>query len=480
MFDDKKKEEDLELLETISKKVFNMHSGKSYIKDFGEIIPKYKLSEKNNKFYPFKDCYSEKSKNVFTKTTIQNIIKISAIFHLEKERTGKIKKIIDIIINFYGLSVLYNPIFSKLQDINYEKFNDCIEKAGNIEYDYFKQCYECKQKQCPANWLSNVFELIKNNNIDKNILPEPEKKYSQLIDKMYNKIKSYEENFKENYSLISLNNNIFIECNKMLLNVKDVKDEKLAYIKWYVAKLYVYPQLRTLLERYGYYCNEVTIYDLLDSALTILTFCSLNKEVDMTLFKNIYVDYIKSALIILHKCPIFFTDFYKLKILELRANDLQKLEEKYSDNCDKLEIFISLLQYSSITKNSKIKLEDISEKIENIISKKYGLKNNRIILLYIEYYIFKYYCKKDNDNLINAKKIIDKIICDKNLFKNYESLFSVFEKIYIAFNTKEHTIWYNPISGLEKILTYDDNYNVIKPSEYKRIIFSDIINYFDY
>lgn len=299
----------------------------------------------------------------------------------------------------------------------------CIDRIKNGE---------CTK--CPFAWL-----YINLTDVEKNY--ESIMKFGRVMDKY--KDKEDEGKVIETYDAIERIRNLSVsdedlwklfDCCRECCEIHDVKDTKLAYIKWYTAHLMTFPRVQSKLKEMKRY-DETRVYELLQSASQIMRAPSIEKGAEE---EELYLR-IECERIVSHLSLAYYNPFKFTYLGADRASTFEIEVCKFENDIDRLEMYLHLWAlYSCIAPYMKNvyekKIEELCEKID----RKGEGKQKRKVIVEIEYYLYQYVHNfqglTGKEQHISADVIMDKFKSAKSiageLDEEYGDIWNSLKRIY--------------------------------------------------
>lgn len=406
---------------------------------------------------PFINKFKEKKKGdrVFTDSVTANFIFLCA--NRSEYGNDKIKVCRDHWLN-KAADIIHKSKFGKAvsspdnQSILCDEcdFFNCAEAMRTGEFSKpdsgYHSCEKCRK--CLVLWMYSSFNFIEMNywsiiNDSINILYDfTDDKHRQTIDDAYQSIKRFE--LKPSQELCSLDRliELYNKCNDCF-EYPDVADEKIAYIKWFTARLCNWPYFKTKLIEINRY-NEEWIHYLLNSASDILRTA---ESTDEKLISRVGGDKLISYLTLGYMRPFSLTHYEQpeviaskcLKAIEQVSVPENKLtlyiellnfryqtDPKYTDRCDTLilelfskcdisaEILLLRVRYELYTFLYNLSSKEQKHKVGNAINSAYCFFNQSGMipesLDFMTEVFFEYYEKYAADEFFNSNPAA--VMCD--------------------------------------------------------------------
>lgn len=428
-------------------------------------------------YRPFTNVFRRKDKlqkTVFTHSVLRDLLNLfNEYYGSNHENLSQISKIIK--------KSKYNVDISKSKDIDLGKFFNC-EKNRDDCVDLNRNSIECKECDfCFASWFiktvcyieKNYLHIINNDNIV--IENYKEKGQQELVDKIYNSICKYEEKLKTKTNLDILNDtcDIFNECIKCW-DIANVADKKLAYIKWYTARLSTWPFLKKFLLKLDHY-EEIVVFELLNSASKIL---NKLEKCDIHLLCEIETDKLYSYISLAYTNPF--------KIVDLEHYDTYKsyMVSKVIDNTQNEVImakaYLALLIISILTGRDDV--ENYQQKINNL-----NVDNSESLIIKAEYDVFMYLY--DSHFAEEAKKSLQRINnneynCLNDYYDTFFTLAFLFREKYQKCGLTMKTNLYYELSSIcsNALKVKKNGHKYSLPSKYNRpycdhLVYNQFIKY---
>lgn len=197
--------------------------------------------------------------------------------------------------------------------------------------------------KCSLNWLYSTLNFIEENywqiiNNTLNIWFDfIDDEHYQTVNNIYQSIKQFERESPEQLCSLDRLIELYNECNKCF-EYPDVANEKVAYIKWFTARLANWPYFKKELLEINRY-NEEWIYYLLSSASNIL---QITENADEKLIAQVESDKLISYLTLGYVKPFSLANYEHPKELSSRCI---KAVERVSTPRYKLLLYIELLNF---------------------------------------------------------------------------------------------------------------------------------------
>lgn len=270
-------------------------------------------------------------------------------------------------------------------------------KCKEIDHCVYDENYrDCEKKGCFQYWFITTLKHIESDywrilNDSENIkCSYNNEEDREIVEDIYKDITSYERAFYNCKDILTCTANLFNSCIRCW-NIQDVKDEKLAYVKWFTARLSTWPIFRACLHQVNHY-DEKVVFQLLNSASKILL--NIDKKNDK-LWSEVETDRITSYISVAYLEPFYFSDI-------IHYRNLSGLIETKLDSIDlnlstKLAIRLWFLNHLTEVESSE-KHKQILKKIDE--------NKKETILSSLEYSLYKY-------------------MFDPNFFKQVEDKFSL-------------------------------------------------------
>lgn len=276
--------------------------------------------------------------------------------------------------------IIVNSKFNISDPKTFKKFN-CSE-IQNCAYD--ENYRNCKDEGCFQYWLITTLKHIESDywsilNDSQYIVPYYDKKEDmEIVEEIYGDITNYERDFYNCKDLLKDTVDLFNSCIRCW-NIQDVKDKKLAYVKWFTARLSNWPFFRGCLYQVNHY-DEKVVFQLLNSASKILSNVDKrdDKEVD-DLWSKVETDRLTSYIALAYVDSFHLANIISYK--KLRGLIETKLYSIDSNLSAKLSIRLWCLNY--LTEGES------SEKHKQIL-KKIDESKEKSILSSLEYNLYRY------------------------------------------------------------------------------------------
>ncbi len=366
-----------------------------------------------------------------------------------------------------------------LDECNLDKLKQCpnIEK-NETEMGIYCKCiaaiydgkdFKDKCKDCPIKLIYEILPDIENEYrtnyvCKKKILERYDSSVQEeSVSKIYNDIQEFEREFGNKEFNINEVCELFEKCIQCM-EIEDVRDYKLAYIKWYTARLCTWPYFKLCLLQANRY-DERVVYSLLQSASVICNSMQIIED-EFQLCYNIEMDKIISYLSLAYQNPFIVKYCEKSEEILINCSRLVKIcpESQYQ-----LELYTEMWNLASHTQQN----------LDNIYKKKvqYLLKEKNLDREGERYYTYSYMynlCKCEKPKLILSAKAYR--LRKENL---YNDTIAMITELFLskALDDSEFAESGNLTLDIIRIKGYDENkknrvteeYSVTPPSAYQRI-----------
>lgn len=282
---------------TLLRECIGMTSGSGEIND---IDVKYISDQKR----PFVNAFSssQKGKHIFTPKICQNFLELTL-------RRNSINKAVQII-----KSSDYGFFCKNLDKCDFKKIELCSSIQPNHNHEYLEcikfvsdnKHFKKTCGNCPVKLIYDALPNIENECrtrfigqkkiLENYVSPEDKKTISSI----YEYIQKFENDFKNKPFTTDIICELFNTC-VQCINIKDVYDIKMAYVKWYTARLCTWPYFKSCLLQLDKY-DESIVYSLLRSASAICSALPITKEY-LKLFCDIEIDKIISYISLAYQNP---------------------------------------------------------------------------------------------------------------------------------------------------------------------------------
>lgn len=279
-------------------KCLGMKSGTGEIND---IDIKYISTQKR----PFTNTFNKLklTNNIFTHKVCCDFLELALI-------KNSVKKAVEIIqTSKYGIYC------NSLKTCNFKQMDQCHHIKKNKANDYC-ECINSVLTEgsflkntcgtCPIKLIYDILPHIENECRNRFLnKKEIQATYTSadeeaLLSKIYDDIQTFEHHFDSKQLDTDKICKLFNSCIQCV-NISDVSDIKLAYVKWYTARLCTWPYFKScLLQLYRY--DESIIYVLLRSASAICKSIDITKS-SLKLFCNIEIDKITAYISLAYQNP---------------------------------------------------------------------------------------------------------------------------------------------------------------------------------
>lgn len=327
---------------------------------------------------PFTNAFNsnKQTNKVFTRTNCCNFLE----FALRKNTLSTAVKIIH--------ESEYGVFLKNLDTYNFKKLKSCSFISPQSQGGYCKCIDSILNKEnfrdscqtCPVKLIFESLPYIESEYHISFIKEKiPLKNYASsddetLVTQIYEKIQAFENDFQSTSLIFDDVCTLFNSCIRCA-DIYDISDFKLAFIKWYTARLCTWPYFKSCLLRLGKY-NEFTIHSLLQSASNICKSIPMT-EIPLELLYNIVTDKIVSYISLAYQTP-FATNY--------------ESPEEILENCSQLLKETPGEPYQSILYTEMWNLAFHTNKNPNIYAKKIKnlLQHQKSHILGERYYTYLY------------------------------------------------------------------------------------------
>lgn len=450
------------LFAELLKECLNMEKGTSDVKNVNMCMMGGSIAKDRRPFINVFKGGKSRTKRVFTNTPICNFLELVI-------QRGTIKKAIGVIEKSKYKKALKIDYDEKIMENceHYNKQRDKWHYNGCVEKKVGKTDFEEKCNKCPIKWIYSTLQSIEVNY--ENIVLEVSEKYcsdeeQELVENIYKDIRNFEMNYNDDCDKVK---ELYENCKECLEKLdKDVKDEKLAYVKWYTAHMCNWLKIHYLIKNESYTYKEEEVYKMLYSASNIMAMCDKVKGELMAdietekMVSYISCRYLKDGTIydsIKERCE---------RILSLPISDDTRLK-----------IYVEIWNLSMYIEESDA--EEFRKEIESILLK----EGDRTVMrreLEAKYYLYQYMHKKEKLDLVES--ILEETArCLKNEQVKSVTMI-VISKLFYKMAMKELDVQKtNAVIIWKKINGLKDNESLDKllldcPSKYMRVYEKDLLD----
>lgn len=414
---------------------------------------------------PFRNKFdiNRKSQRVFTNSVLADFIflcvkrKSEDDKHIDKlNKEPLYEKYID-----KAIDILNNSVYSKTLgeygdemrlNCDKETIINCHKRLKNNN-DTYDKCNNCKAAWIVQNlqYIENNYDFIINNkNISVDYYNDEQK---ELVNKIYDKIVRYNKKTIQNQCNIGTLFSLFNSCIQCY-QIRDVADEKLAYIKWFTAHLSNWPFFKACLLQVNHY-DESGIYQMLSSASSILR---ATDSTDENLLSYVESELLVAYLSMGYTCP--FALLYCNKPQDIINNSLKVLK-KVNASEYRLKILVALWNFRHHFGIYESGNESEEKEIISICRHK---RSNSIKLLNAQFQLYRYYYDPDyyNDALEKYRSLIKcKGLSSNETFNTVLDLFIEHERYSSSPNIKSDnpTFLHFELKGSEPRFIIPDRLN---------------------
>lgn len=412
-------------------------------------FPKGSMESKERKFSNvFREDKSPDS--IYSLTIMQSIVSLVKNYKIKFSKSNIEDEI---------RSIIVKSKFNISDPKSFKMFN--CKEIKNCVYD--ENYRNCERKGCFQYWLITTLEHIESNywsilNNSEYIASSYDKQNNkEIIEKIYSDITNYENDFYKCKDYLTDTVALFNSCIRCW-NIQDVMDEKLAYVKWFTARLSTWPFFRACLYEVNHY-DEKVVFQLLNSASKILSSIDKrdDKEVD-ELWSKVEIDRITSYISLAYVAPFHLTNIISYKNLSgLIETKLHSIDSNLSA---KLSIRLWCLNYLTEVENSQ-KHNQILKKIEQ--SKK------KYILSSVEYSLYRYMFDPKFLNQVKDKFILLNSYTDI-LQNNFDEVYALSSLFYNRYNNNYYINDFEEFYVMESLCgdVFDFKYRCCSPAVYTR------------
>ena len=347
------------LLSELLEKCLEIENGLSYTED----------SDKRPFTNAFNMTDKMKNHNIFIPSIRCKFLELA----LRKNRIDKAFEI----IQKSKLGIFFNATNNEYNSKNLEQCSDKEQYGENSEnYECIENILNKKKfkdscEKCPVKLIYEGLGYIEEQyriKCKKKILKKYDSSETEkIVEDIYDDIQEFEKKVRNKKVEIKSVEDLFKKCIQCR-EIKDVSDYKLAYIKWYTARLYTWPYFKSHLlqddkenEKY----DESIVYSLLRSASVICNSMQIIED-EFQLCYNIEMDKIISYLSLAYQNPFIMKYCEKSEEILDSCSRLIKIcpESQYQ-----LELYTEMwnLEFHIHKKSDN----EYGRKVENLLKEKY-------------------------------------------------------------------------------------------------------------